>query len=273
MAEFDVMNFLIEGFDPSKLQEDETEKKWKEVIGAYQNEKILQSELRGIEKVRNTQCAVIQYGPIKGYIPLEESGYKDVNEIRSMTGQPVLFKIVKYDKDNNIFVASRKKAQEQIAEITLKKINIGDVIPCVVKLVSSTLVVGDIGGIQVRIPVEEMGYGWVDDLHDIVKVGHHLKVKVISIDKDNKKVKVSAKAAMPNPYPDCAKRFIVRGEYSGTVSGVRDYGIFVNLEPGVDSLAPHLKFENVKKGDKVLVKILNVDTKKEQIRSKIVKIL
>ncbi len=273
MAELDVMNFLIEGFDPSKIKEDETEKSWKEVIGAYQNEKILQSELRGIEKVKNTQCAIIQYGPLKGYIPIEESGYKDVNQIRSMTGQSILFKVVKYDKENNIFIASRKKAQEQIAEITLRKISVDDIIPCVVRLVSSTLVVGDIGGIQVRIPVEEMSYGWVDDLHDIAKVGDHLKVKVINIDKENKNVKVSAKAAMPNPYPDCTKRFIVRGEYFGTVSGVRDYGIFINLEPGVDSLAPHLKFENVKKGDKVLVKILQVDIKKEQIRSKIVRIL
>lgn len=59
----------------------------------------------------------------------------------------------------------------------------------------------------------------------------------------------------------------------GTVSGVREYGVFVNLEPGVDSLSRHLKFEDVKKGDRVLVRVLDTNAKKQQIRSRITRVL
>ena len=136
---------------------------------------------------------------------------------------------------------------------------------------SPSLVRADIGGIEIKIPIEDMSHGWIDDLVEDVKVGDHLKVKVLEIDEENKKAKVSAKAAQPNPWTDCAGRYQEGSEYVGKVSG--EYGVFVNLEPDVDSLAPHLKFENVKKGDRVLVRVLRVDPKKEQIRSRITRVL
>lgn len=267
------MNTLIEGFDPSKIQQDESERKWKEVMAAYQNDTILQAELVGIEKVGERQCGFVRLGPIKGYIPLEESGYPELNQLRYMSGQALAFKVLNIDKDNDIFIGSRLKALEHMAEITLRRISVGDFIYCVARNVSPSVIRADIGGIEVKIPIEDVSYGWIDDLQDMVRVGDHMKVQVLEIDKDSRKVKVSAKAAQVNPYPECATRYQKRGEYVGKVSGVRDYGVFVNLEPGVDSLAPHLKFEHVKKGDRVLIRVINVDTGKEQIRSRIVRVL
>jgi len=273
----DVM--LIEGFDPTKVQESEVDQHWKKVYGAYQNKTILQAPVTGIEKLNgidkdlDKQCAVVTLGTIRGYIPLEFSGAENIRQLRAMTGQTVAFKVLNYDREAGVFTASRLAALEQMAEITLKKIEEGDIIIAVVRHVGSSLVRADIGGIEVKIPIEEISYGWIDDLTEVVKVGDHLKVKVLEIDKENKKVKVSAKATQTNPWPDCAGRYSKGNEYVGKVSGVREYGVFVNLEPGVDSLAPHLKFQNVKKGDRVLVRVLNVDVKKEQIRSRITRVI
>jgi ribosomal protein S1 len=119
----------------------------------------------------------------------------------------------------------------------------------------------DIGGINVKIPVNEVDHGWIDDLLERYKVGEHIKVKVMELDKENERVVVSAKALKPSPYPDCAKRYAPGGEYTGTVTGVEAYGVFVNLEPGVDALVPHMKFERVKKGDRVLVRVRRVERK------------
>ena len=68
-------------------------------------------------------------------------------------------------------------------------------------------------------------------------------------------------------------RYTSGNEYVGTVSGVREYGVFINLEVGVHSLARHLKFQNVKRGDRVLVRVLETDAQKEQIRTRITRVL
>ena len=284
MAEI-LNSVLIEGFDPEKAEYKPTEtedKNWLEIQSAYQNNKIINGELTGFESLQINEkkelCGVIRLGNIKGLIPLQESGIdpKDqqaINKYRTLSGNSVQFKVLKFDKEANMFIASRKKAREETADITLKKIDVGFNIHCVIREVYQGHVVGDIGGIDVTIPVSELTYAWIEDLRDEYRSGDHLRVQVIELDKKKREVKVSHKPLLQNPFPDCATRYMKNGEYVGRVSGVQNYGIFVNLEDGVDSLAPHLKFQNVQKGDKVLVRVVNVDIEKEQIRAKIVRVL
>lgn len=276
---------LIEGFDPEKAEYKPTEeenKHWLEIQSAYQNDKIISGQLVGFENLKINEkkelCGIVWKGNIKGLIPLMESGIapedqQAINKYRALSGKEVTFKVLHYDKEANMFVASRKKAREEMADITLRKIDIGYNIHCVIREVYQGHVVGDIGGIDVIIPVFELTYGWIDDLRDYYKSGDHIRVQVMEIDKDKGEVKVSHKPLLKNPFPDCATRYVKNGEYVGKVSGVQNYGIFVNLEEGVDSLAPHLKFQNVKKGDKVLVRVVKVDIEKEQIRTKIIRVL
>ena len=104
-----------------------------------------------------------------------------------------------YDREADVFTGSRLAALEHMATITLKKIEVDDETIAVVRSVSPSLVRADIGGIEVKIPLEEIRYGWIDDLTEEVKQGDHLKVKVLEIDKEEKKVTVSAKATQKNP--------------------------------------------------------------------------
>lgn len=259
------MQVLIEGFDPSKVQvENEFNNDWKKVYGAYQNNSILQASMTGIETLLDKPCAVVTLGNIRGFIPLEFTGADNLRQLRAMTGQTVAFKVLNYDREAEVFTGSRIAALEHMAFITLKKIDIDDEIIAVVRSVSPSLVRADIGGIEVKIPLEEIKYGWIDDLTEEVKQGDHLKVKVLEIDKEEQKVTVSAKATQKNPWLRSIGRYTSGNEYVGTVSGVREYGVFINLEAGVDSLARHLKFQNVKRGDRVLVRVLETDAKKNR---------
>jgi small subunit ribosomal protein S1 len=190
-----------------------------------------------------------------------------------MTELPVAFKVLNYDREAEVFTGSRTAALDHMAAITLKKIDVDDEIIAVVRSVSPSLVRTDIGGIEVKIPLEEIRYGWIDDLTEEVKQGDHLKIKVLEIDKEEKKVTVSAKAMQVNPWLRSIGRYTTGNEYVGTVSGVREYGVFINLEAGVDSLARHLNFRNVKKVDCVLVRVLETDAQKEQIHTRITRVL
>ncbi|WP_262173242.1 S1 RNA-binding domain-containing protein [Saccharococcus sp. Marseille-Q5394] len=268
------MQVLIEGFDPSKVEAvNNFDKDWKEVYGAHQNNSIIQAPIVGIEKLLDKPCAVVSVGNIRGYIPMEFTGAANLRHLRAMTGQSVAFKVLNYDREAEVFTGSRTAALDHMAAITLKKIDVDDEIIAVVRSVSPSLVRADIGGIEVKIPLEEIRYGWIDDLTEEVKQGDHLKVKVLEINKEEKTVTVSAKALQENPWLRSIGRYTSGNEYVGTVSGVREYGVFINLEAGVDSLARHLKFQNVKKGDRVLVRVLETDAQKEQIRARITRVL
>lgn len=275
-----MINMLIEGFDPEKLEQEEQQydKAWKEIYGAYQNKTVIQGDFVAIEDLKtaddkNETCAVVQIEDVRGYIPIKHFGVDNKRQLRARVGERVAFVVLSYDRENNIFVGSRVQALEIMAEKFLNRVEVGDKVVAVVKNVTANQVRADVGGIEVKIPIEEIRYGWIDDLKKEIKKGDHIYVKVLEIDKENKKVTVSRKALQKNPFPDCLKRYPKGSEHVGTVSGVREYGVFVNLEDGVDSLARHLRYENVKKGDRVVVRIISTDAKKEHIVTRITKIL
>ncbi|OUM87553.1 MAG: hypothetical protein BAA01_06580 [Bacillus thermozeamaize] len=262
---------LIEGYQEEKVEQQEYDESWQRIYAAKQNNLILQSEITGFEVVLGKLCGIVYVGNVRGMIPLEYSGVDEPRQFKAMIGEPVVFKIVTYDREGNTFVASRKDAVEHMAGVTWKRLEQDAVITAVVRKVERKVLTVDIGGIQVEIPAQEFSHGWTDDLREVVQPGDHFKVKVIELDKENKKVSVSKKAIEPCPWPDCTKRYVKGGEYVGRVSGVAEYGIFVNLEPGVDALVPHMRFDRLRRGNRVLIRIREIDVKKQRIHGRIMR--
>lgn len=260
---------LIEGYQEEKVQQNHYDEDWAQIYSAKQNDLILQAELIGVEIKLDKLCGVVMVGEVRGYIPQEFSGVKDAHAFRRLLGEPVAFKIVTYDRDGDTFIASRQAALEHMENLTWKWLEQDAVITAVVRNVLPKLLTLDIGGIIVELPVQEYSHGWIDDLRDEVHIGDHLKVKVVELDKEQKKISLSKKALDKSPWPDCAKRYNARGEYVGRVSGVAEYGVFVNLERGVDALVTHMRFQQLKRGDRVFVRIRQVDAQKERIYARI----
>lgn len=93
------------------------------------------------------------------------------------------------------------------------------------------------------------------------------------VDKENKRVKVSHKALEKNPYPDCLTRYQKGQEALGIVTGIEEYGIFVNLEPAVDILCKNQKIgsKRITVGDRVTVGIIEINQKKERMYGKLIR--
>lgn len=265
---------LIEGFEEEKDEElQEHDDSWEQIYGARQNNLILQALLVGTTIMLDKLCGIVQVGTVRGLIPQDFSGTIDAHAFKALVGSPVAFKIITYDRDGETFVASRQAAIEHMANVTWSQLEEGRNIRAVVRSVERKMLKVDIGGIEVEIPAQEYGHGWVDNLEEVVRRGDHIRVKVIELDKEAKTVTVSKKALDSDPWPGCTKHFARGGDYVGKVTGIVDYGVFVNLAPGVDALARHPKFERdkVKRGERVLVRLLNVDVAKKQIYGSISK--
>lgn len=274
------LTVLVEGYDQEKALEAaqnnsvDVSEDWQDIYSARQNGTILQGELIGIETPEPEKTyGIIQVGFVKGYLPLQEAGeeIKSIKQFRSLIGSKIVFKVTNLLRDEEQFVASRREALEQMQANTWKRVKKGQEVIAVVRDVRMKHVKLEIGGVSVNMPAEEYDHKFINDLRDELKTGDHMQVKVLSIDPDKKEVSVSAKALKENIWDDIAKHLRVKGEYSGTITGVAEFGIFVNIRGNVDALTPHLKFDKFKKGDRVLIRLLEIQPKKQHIRAKIIR--
>jgi small subunit ribosomal protein S1 len=279
-----VLSTLIEGFDPEKakrvsFENDGVSQDWVDIYSSRQNNTILQATVRGVEEKmyshagnKKMPCAVLEIGDVRGLIPIEFLGTQNRDEARQLIGEKIVFIVVAIDKENGFFVGSRKTAIDEMKNLTLKKIEVGDDVMAVIRRVYNSTLHVDIGGIECRIPTSEVSYGWIDSLHDFYKAGDHTKVRITKIDKKKKEVEVSMKATKVNPWDSISNHFTEQAEYVAKVSGVSEFGTFVELKEGISGLAQHLRHEVLKKGDKVLIRVMKIRPKDQKINVKVVKV-
>lgn len=265
---------IVEGYDPSKIveEDDRVDETWTEIYRAYQNSMIMQARLIGVEQKLGKPCAVVGLNHVRGYIPMELSGFANVAQLQNFIGEVIAFKVLNYDRDGDVFTGSRVAAIEHMAGLTWKRIAEGQVAPAVIRKVDNKSLKVEIGGIVVNVPVTEVDHGWHDDLRDSYQVGDQVKVLITKVDRENKKVEVSMKALKSDPWPDCTRRYRNHADYVGTISGIEEYGIFVRFERGVDSLCRHPRLKlKLHKGDQVMVRISDIDLKNKRFSGKILR--
>lgn len=279
---------------PEEVKKEFVENVWPEVFASRQTRRILSWPVVGVESHQvngaKVSCMVVMKERVKGIIPLPESGVDPAETVgltkarlQSYIGQNVSFIVIGIDKENDLFTASRLEALKVLQAELWPELKEGMVKTATVRRIvrrarddGSVIELGavvDIGGIEAFLPIHELSHGWVEEVIDLFQPGDVFDVRVKKVDREAKKVTVSLKDMIPDPWPDAARRYTRGGSYGGVVSGVVNYGVFVDLEPGVDALCPHPKAGMVKKGDMVVMVVAKVDAEKHQIRGVITKVL
>ncbi len=271
LKETDVTLRIVKETD-DEMQEERQREAWEKVYRARQNRSILKTELKGVERVQDTVVGVVFIdNMIKGIIPLEHSGCENEKQLKRLIGQEIYIKVIALDREDEQFAASITDAVEHLQNLTWERLEEGLKVEARIVDVYMKRMRLDIGAIPVMLPAEEVSHDWIDDLRDEFKPGEKIHVKIMELDKEEQKLSVSRKATLPSPWPDCVKRYVKGGIYPGTVVGKVEYGIFVNLEPGLNCLTPHTHphIGDVKKGDKVFVKIKKIQPVAQRISGRI----
>ena len=291
MEEVREVSLLIEGFDETKVEKETTvDKAIQSVIGAYQNNMFLTGRVISFETIpygdkphERKRVAIVKLlndenNSVKGLLPMELSDETDKNRFRSLLGRKVNVMVEKYEEDEDgklIFTANRQKAKELARDLTFRKVEKDDVITAVVQFVTNKAVFVDVGGITLSLGANSLTYDWLNDLQEHYKIGQHIKVKVMEIDKEKRKIVVSAKALLRNPWASALKEYPKNKEVIGEVTGVMNYGIFVKVEAGINVLCRNLRHESHKLsgGETVVVRIGSVDVEKQEMEGNIIRIL
>ena len=272
-----VIKSIHSGDAPPQLSRTDAKSRkiWNDLEDAYKNDAAVTGKI--VDKTKGG--LKVDINGIEAFLPGSQIDSRPIRSLDSYIGQDVEAKIIKFSRRRNNIVLSRKvitdvAINEQKAA-TLGKIDIGYVVEGTIKNLTEYGAFVDIGGIDGLLHVTDMSWGRLQNPADNFKVGEHIQVKVLKLDRDKEKVSLGFKQLQPDPWSTVAEVYPVDSKVTGKVSSVTEYGIFVELEPGVEGLVhvseiswskrganPKRQFH---KGDEVEVQVLGVDTHEKRI--------
>lgn len=248
---------------------------WTELEEAYKNDAPVRGKI--VEKTKGG--LKVDLNGVEGFLPGSQVDSRPVGNLDPYIGQEVEAKIIKFSRRRNNIVLSRKAITDLVINEqkskTLENVEVGFVVEGTVKNLTEYGAFVDIGGIDGLLHVTDMSWGRLHHPSEMFKVGDHVQAKVLKLDRDKEKVSLGYKQLQPDPWSTVIEMYPVNSKVKGKVSSVTDYGIFVELEPGVEGLvhvseiswskrsaSPKRMFQ---KSDEVEVQILGVDTQEKRI--------
>ena len=171
-------------------------------------------------------------------------------------GQEIEFVITEFNPRRRRIIGDRKQLlvakKAQMQKELFERIAVGDTVTGVVKNVTDFGAFIDLGGADGLLHISEMSWGHVENPKKVFKVGDELTVLIKDINGD--KIALSLKFEDQNPWLTAADKYAVGNVVSGKVARLRDFGAFVELEPGVDALlhVSQISHEHVDKPSDIL---------------------
>jgi small subunit ribosomal protein S1 len=182
----------------------------------------------------------VTVGGLRGFCPFSQMELRRVETAEEYVGRVLEFRVTKYgESGRNIVLSRRELLEEQAAkdaEETRKKIVVGAVLPGTVVGLAEFGAFIDLGGVQGLVPVSEISHSRVGRPADRLRIGEALTVKVLRIDAEKGKITLSLKALEGDPWIGVAGKLRERQVVRGRAARVTDFGVFVELLPGVDGL-------------------------------------
>ncbi|OGM04388.1 hypothetical protein A2715_06245 [Candidatus Woesebacteria bacterium RIFCSPHIGHO2_01_FULL_39_32] len=230
--------------------------------------------------VTNSGVTVDVHG-LTGFIPTSQLGHDAAQNPQSLIGKKFQAVIIDYDRDARKVILSEKEVSEKDelarARLAMKNVKEGEIFDGVVTTVYDF---GCFVKIEVpvskknkeKVPLEglvhvsELAWEKIADPNDVVKEGDKVKVKVVG--KKNEKLAFSMKQTGKDPWDSVVERYEKDAKVKGKVMKLTDFGVFVQLEPGLEGLVHMTKIPPGKKlgrGDEVQVYVEDVDRENKRI--------
>jgi small subunit ribosomal protein S1 len=250
-------------------------KAWTEIEAAFREERPVIGRI--VDKTKGG--LKVEVDGIEAFLPGSQIDSRPIRQLDSYIGEDIEAKIIKFSRRRNNIVLSRKVITDEVVNQqkaeTLANVDVGYIIDGTIKNLTEYGAFVDIGGIDGLLHVTDMSWGRLHHPSEMFKQGEHVQVKVLKLDREKEKISLGYKQLLPDPWSTVTEVYHVNNKVRGKVSSVTDYGVFVELEPGVEglvhvseiswskrSVSPKRMFN---KSDEVDVQVLGVDTQEKRI--------
>jgi len=215
---------------------------------------------------------------VEGFLPQSLSSFRNLEDEEVMN-KTFKFQIIKMNKLKGSFIVSRKDAVRAEREVARKKIweelKEGETVKGRVKSITNFGAFIDLGGVDGLLHIADMSWKKITHPSEIVAVGDDIQIMILRFDKEKGKISLGLKQTTPDPWKEIDDKFPVATVIKGRITNIQNYGIFVELEKGIEGLV-HIsevswtkRFINLQDsfaiGDSVEAKIISVDSAERKI--------
>lgn len=251
------------------LIEAELEEQKKQIIGGLEKGQVLEGTVKNI----TSYGVFIDLGGVDGLIHITDLSWGRINHPEEVVelDQKINVVILDFDDDKKRIALGLKQLTDHPWDTISDEIQVGS------KIKGKVVVIADYGafieiapGVEGLVHVSEMSWSQhLRSAQDFLNVGDEVEAVVLSIDREERKMSLGIKQLMPDPWADIVEKYPVGSKHKSTVRNFTNFGIFVELEEGIDGLV-HIsdlswskkikhpsEFCNI--GDELEVVVLEVD--------------
>ncbi|HAD97102.1 MAG TPA: 30S ribosomal protein S1, partial [Cryomorphaceae bacterium] len=218
------------------LIEADLEEQKKEIIGKLEKGQVLE----GVVKNITSYGVFIDLGGVDGLIHITDLSWSRINHPSEVLelDQKLNVVILDFDEDKTRIQLGLKQLEAHPWDALDQELSIGD------KVKGKVVVIADYGafveiipGVEGLIHVSEMSWSThLRSAQDFVNVGDEVEAVVLTLDREDRKMSLGIKQLTPDPWTDITTKYPVGSQHKGTVRNFTNFGVFVELEEGIDGL-------------------------------------
>ncbi len=246
-------------------------KTWEKVIQAHENDEVIEATVTQVVK----GGVLVDLG-MRGFVPASQIRRQPVGNLDELIGKHLRLKVIDLDHKRHRVVLSQRLVLEE--ELNQKKsellgtLAVGQIREGVVVRLAEFGAFVDLGGIDGLIHNSELSYARIKHPSEVVKIGDIVAVEVMKFDPEAKKVSLSLKHALPDPWIEHAEKLVEGQQLVAQVVKVTPNYLLVEIIPGVLAMVPKGEFEPTAQyspGQEVEVTLLTINGATRRITASI----
>ena len=257
------------------------EKLWRETEAMYNEGKIIESKVTEFNK----GGVLVDVGP-RGFVPMsqlvslapaapDETREDVAARLSELLNKTLRLKIIEMDRRRNRLILSERAAEREMRserrEQLLDELQVGQIRKGRVSNLASFGAFIDLGGADGLAHISELSWSRVSSPGEVLQAGEEVDVYILSLDRVEKKIALSIRRALPDPWSTLEERYSPEMVVEGHVTKLAPFGVFVRLEEGVEGLA-HASdigeeaLTSMREEDVLNFRILSIESSRRRIR-------
>ena len=208
---------------------------WEKIDAAFKAKETITGKV--VDRIKGG--LVVDIG-VRAFLPGSQYDLRPAQNLDNLVGTEVHVRVTKLNRRRgNVVVSRRALLEEELhakRAALMETLSEGQIVHGHVKNVTEYGAFVDLGGIDGLLHLTDMSWGRVKHPSDVVKPEQELDVIILKFDKEKQRVSLGLKQLTPDPWVGAAEKYPAGGKVQGKIVGVVDYGVFVELEQGIEGL-------------------------------------
>ena len=250
-------------------------KSWKKIEDAFTDKE----KVSGLVKNSVKGGFIVEIFGIFTFCPSSQLSDRPIKSPSEFINKPLEFYIIKIDNVRMNVISSRRAILEEVKnqnkDQVISKYKLNDIVEGNVKAITSYGLFVSIENLDCLLHSSEVSHLKISNLNEMFSVGDTIKVQIIEIDLETKRISLSIKAMLPDPFITIGEKYQVGSDYDVKITKLSDFGAFAEIDEGVIGLIHSSEMKHMQKnvspksmfkvGDVAKVRLKEVDTAKRKI--------